>query len=395
MELTGGQVLALRMASLLLRDDATWQGMDGVPPRPGSVAAVVEWFGAMQSQDLASGVWSLGVRLPGFGVAGVEAALERGEVLRTWPMRGTVHLVPSRDAAWMVELTGARVLPTLARRREQLEISDVVAEQACELWAQALAGGTRLTREQMLETLRDKGIDTSGQRGYHLLAFAAHRGVLCFGPNAGKQQTFVLLAEWAPDPHRPDRDEALATLAQRYFRSHGPTTVKDFAGWTGLTLGDARRAIAAAGERIATARFADVDVHLDPSLLDRLDTIGRQPQGQVWALPGFDEYLLGYKDRSLMLAPEHFQAVVPGGNGVFQPTIVRDGRVVATWRRTVTAHQLTIDVAPLLPLPPADRRRAEAALQHYAAHLTLPPAPAPPCRVLWRVIHASALTKGG
>jgi hypothetical protein len=332
------------------------------------VAGVVEWFGAMQAQDLASGLWSLGVRLPGHRSVDVEAALERGETLRTWPMRGTVHLVPPRDAAWMVELMGARVLPTLARRRDQLGISEPEALRAGDLLAEALSGGVRLTRDDALKALRDNGIDTAGQRGYHLLGYAAHLGVICFGPNSGKQQTFVLLSEWAPDPHRPARDEALATIAERYFRSHGPTTVKDFAGWTGLTLADCRRAIAGAGEQVTTARFGDVDVHLAPHLLDETGTVrdlAAHARG-IRVLAGFDEYLLGYKDRSLMLDAEHQQAIVPGGNGVFQPTVVRDGRVVGTWRRTTTSRRLTVDVLPLVRLSAGDRSAVEAALHPYA-----------------------------
>ncbi|PWU62006.1 winged helix DNA-binding domain-containing protein, partial [Micromonospora globispora] len=114
--LTGAQALVLRMTSLLLRPHPV--------ARPADVAGVVEWFGAMQAQDVASGMWSLGVRLPGRTLDDVREALERREALRTWPMRGTVHLVPARDARWMLAVTGVRVLAGAAARRATLGLTE-------------------------------------------------------------------------------------------------------------------------------------------------------------------------------------------------------------------------------------------------------------------------------
>ncbi|MGC5021806.1 winged helix DNA-binding domain-containing protein [Micromonospora sp. DT47] len=348
------------MTSLLLR--AHPRG------RPESVAGVVEWFGAMQAQDAASGMWSLGARLPGHTVADVRAALERREALRTWPMRGTVHLVPPRDARWMLELTGVRALAGAAARRAALGLTEADADRAADVLGDALAGGGRLTRAECLARLAAAGVDTAGQRGYHVLWYASQCGVTCIAPHVGTEQTFVLLDEWAPDPHRPDRDEALGILARRYFRGHGPTTRQDFAGWTGLTATDAKRAIAAAGDALATVRVDGVEAVLDAALLDA----PRTSVDDVLVLPGFDEYLLGFKDRTLMLDPAHKQAIIPGGNGVFQATLVRGGRVVGTWKRTVGRTRATVTLHPLVPLDAAVRARFEAALDGYARFLGLP-----------------------
>ncbi|MET7749757.1 winged helix DNA-binding domain-containing protein [Micromonospora sp. NPDC005367] len=222
MRLTTSAALALRMISLLLRPHPG--------TRPSTVAEVVEWFGAMQAQDLSSGLWSLGARLPARTLLDVQAALERREALRTWPMRGTVHLVPARDARWMLELTGIRALPGAASRRATLGLDPTDADRAVEVLGGALAGGGRLTRAQCLAELNAAGIGTDGQRGYHLLWYASVRGVTCLAPNVGTEQTFALLDEWAPDPLRPERDEALAILTRRYVRSHGPVTAREFAG---------------------------------------------------------------------------------------------------------------------------------------------------------------------
>ncbi|MFJ6199439.1 winged helix DNA-binding domain-containing protein [Micromonospora sp. NPDC092111] len=350
------------MTALLLREHPRG--------RRTGVAGVVEWFGAMQAQDAASGLWSLGLRLPGCTEADVRAALERREALRTWPMRGTVHLVPSRDARWMLELTGVRALAGAERRRAVLGLTQAEADRAADVLGAALAGGGRLTRAACLATLASAGVDTANQRGYHLLWYASQRGVTCVAPHVGTEQTFALLDEWAPDPHRPERDEALGILARRYFRSHGPTTRRDFVGWTGLTAADAERAVAvavAAGE-LTGVRVDGVAAYLDPALLDA----PRLPVDDVHVLPGFDEYLLGFKDRTLMLDPAHLAAVIPGGNGVFQATVVRGGRVVGTWKRRTGRAGVTVTVQPLVPLGVTVRRRVESALAGYARFLGLP-----------------------
>jgi hypothetical protein len=366
-ELKPADALALRMTSLLLG------GHPGAVKPPADVAGIVEWFGAMQAQDVASGMWSLGARLPGSTNADVQDALERREAVRTWPMRGTVHLVPPRDAHWMLEVMGVRALAGAAARRETIGLSEETADRAVDVLGAALAGGGRFTRAQCQAALAEAGITGEGQRLYHLLWYASQRGVLCIAPHIGKEQTFVLLDEWVPEPRRPDRDEALGIIALRYFRSHGPTTRQDFAGWTGLTATDAKRGIAVAGEALTTVRVDGVEMVVEPALLDAYRAGPGEPDvDDVLALPGFDEYLLGFKDRSLMLDPEHKQAIIPGGNGVFQSTIVRAGRVIGTWKRTVGKTRTTVKVQPLVTLGATDRARVEEALQPYGRFIGQP-----------------------
>jgi hypothetical protein len=350
-ELTTAQALALRMHSLLRPHD--------------DVAGVVEWFGALQAQDMASGLWSLGVRLPGSTVADVNAALERREAIRTWPMRGTVHLVPPADARWMLELMGVRALAGAAKRREIIGLSEATAERGVEVLATVLKGN-RLTRAECLAALAEAGVELGPQMGYHLLWYASQQGVTCIGPHRGKEQTFVLLDEWAPEPHRPEREEALGIMALRYFRSHGPATRADFARWTGLTMGDTRAGVAAAGDQLTTVRVDGTEMIAPPALLA---TPPREIAEDWAALPGFDEYMLGYKDRTMMLDEGHLAAVVPGGNGVFRSTLVHAGRVVATWTRTLGKKAVTVEVQPLATI---DRPAVERALRPYAEFVGLP-----------------------
>jgi hypothetical protein len=356
------------MTSLLLAPRPT--GYAG-EPAPADVAGVVTWFGAMQAQDAASGAWSFGVRLPKLTTAELDEAFERHEAIRTWPMRGTVHYVPPRDAHWMLDLMGVRALAGAAKRREFLGLSDEIADRSVDVLGAAMAGGRRLTRAECIAALTEAGVEVTGQLGYHLLWYASQRGVTCFAPNIGKEQAFMLLDEWVPDPHRPDRDEALATIALRYFRSHGPTTRQDFAGWTGLTVTDARRGIAGAADALTAVTVDGTEMYADTALVGSYRP-ARRPPADLRALPGFDEYMLGFKDRSLMLDDEHKHAIIPGGNGVFQPTLVRGGRVVGTWKRAAKRAHVDVTVTPLTSLSAAERTAAEAAFEPYGHFVGLP-----------------------
>src|SRR5690349_14998076 len=182
--------LGLRMTSLLLRGNAP-----GVaPPVTGptaavaaSLAGIVEWFGAMQAQDVNSALWSLGCRLPGVTLAQVNAALEDRSVLRTWPMRGTVHFVPAADAHWMLDLMGVRALAGANKRRETLGLDEATVDRAVEVLGAALKGGGRLTRSECMTAMVDGGVEVTGQRGYHLLWYASQRGVTAIAPHVGKE----------------------------------------------------------------------------------------------------------------------------------------------------------------------------------------------------------------
>jgi Winged helix DNA-binding domain len=348
-------LMRLRMASLLLDHRERRD--------PGDV---VEWLGAMQAQDLASGEWSFGVRSTGLTQADVHRATVDRRILRTWPMRGTVHFVPPRDARWMLEVTGVRALRTAERRRKEIGLTEEIAERAARVLHDALRGGGRLTRAECVQVLVDAGVHTAPRHGYHLLWYASQIGVTCIGPQQGKEQTFVLLDEWVPDPVRLDRDDALATLALRYYRGRGPATRQDFAGWTGLTAADARRGIELAGEALTTVEIDGVVLLVTPELLDRRAALDHAP---LLLLPGFDEYLLGVKDRSAMLGPGDLDRVIPGGNGVFQSTVVVDGRVVGTWRRRITRRHVHITVTPFGPLDAAHHDGLRVAAEDYATYL--------------------------
>ncbi|MGY1602530.1 winged helix DNA-binding domain-containing protein [Geodermatophilus sp. SYSU D00815] len=302
------------------------------PPLP-TAAATVRWLTAVQAQDFPGALTSVALRTAAGDRAAVEAALDSGEVVRSWPMRSTLHLVAAEDLGWLLELCGPRVLAGAAKRRAGLGLTEADTERARELAVAALSGGGRLPRAALLRILDDGGVATTGQRGYHLLWYLAQTGTLVLGPTGGGEQLFVLAAEWIPAPRRLDRDAARAELALRFFRGHGPATVADLARWSGLTVTDARAGLAAVRWQLAAVDVDGTEHVLDPATPDLLAQARAQARG-VFLLPGFDEFVLGYGDRSAVLAAEFAERIVPGGNGVFRPTVVCDGRIAGTWRWT-------------------------------------------------------------
>lgn len=332
------EILARRMTNLLLTRSGT------------SPADVTEWFGALQAQDLGSGKWTIGVRT-GQTESEVDASIAAGEILRTWPMRGTIHFVNPANTRWLLDLTGTRAFHGVKRRWEILGLDQETVYRAADVLGDFLQDGPR-TRSACRSALQAAGIDTS-QASYHLLWHTSQLGISCIGPNEGSEQTFVLLDQWAPEQRTPE--DPLATLALMYFRSHGPTTLKDFQGWTGLTMTSARQAVQAA-DLLNDGDLFYAEAHIDPI-----------PEALL--LPGFDEYLLGFKDRSLFMDEQDMRVVVPGGNGMFRATAVHRGRVLGTWAKKVLAKRVVVTVTPLRPVTARTRAAFEAPLAAYGRYL--------------------------
>ncbi|MGB9378601.1 MAG: winged helix DNA-binding domain-containing protein, partial [Mycobacteriales bacterium] len=214
----------------------------------------------------------------------------------------------------------------------------------------ALSGGRRLRRADLLATWDDAGLETAGQRGYHLLWHLAQDGLVCFGPLSAAEPQIVLIDEWIARPRRPEREEAIGELALRYFRSHGPATSKDFVRWTKLPAADARLGLTLARPQLACLPVDGVEYFMDPETPELLSARRRQARG-VFLLPGFDEFILGYGDRSAMLDAEDFDRIVPGGNGMFRPTVISGGRVVGTWKHTGSGAKRTVSATPFEAFP--------------------------------------------
>ncbi len=316
-------------------------------PHP-TAADAVRWATCTQAQDLPGALVSVALRTRGRSVGGASAALDDGEVVRSWPMRGTLHLVAAEDLRWMLQVGPPRVARPAATRRAALGIDEPTLAIAREATVAVLEGGRRLPRDGLMGRWQEVGVDIDGQRGAHLLGALAVEGLVCLGPSSGRSQDVVLVDEWVrPSPPR-DRDESVADWALRYFRGHGPATLRDFARWTGLSVTEARGAVAAVRDELDVLAVDGVEHLMDPATPALLDACRSEARG-VLLLPGFDELVLGYGDRSAVVPPEHSEQVLPGG-GMFRGTVVSGGRAVATWRRPTRAGASAPAVTPFTTL---------------------------------------------
>lgn len=327
-------------------------------------AEVVAALGAIQAQDYPGALWSIALRLPAATEADIEQAIADRKIIRTWPMRGTLHFVPGADVRWMLELLAPRIIARRASLFKQLGLDAALFKRARKLLAPALKGGRQLTRAALMEILKRDGINVSGINGYHILSGLGHEQFLCFGSHAGKQPTFALLDEWVPKARKLDRDAALAELTRRYFISHGPATVHDFAWWSGLPIADARNGINLAAAQLRRETMDDTDYWMSPDLPEAIEA-----SPSVHLLPGFDEFLLGYTDRSAVLDPRHERRIVPGGNGVFQPTLVTDGQITGTWKRTLSKNHVEIAVRHFTPRKKSAKHPAAPAAERFGEFL--------------------------
>lgn len=327
---------------------------------------VVAWLGGLQGQDYPGAKWSIALRMPTATEADVVQAFDTGKLVRSWPMRGTLHVVAAQDLRWMLMLTAPKNLTGSASRRRALELDDATLARCRAVFTQALQGGKHLSREGMYAALAQANISTTGQRGYHILWNCALHGLICLATSNDKEQNFALVDEWiAPTPPKT-HDEALAELAARYFLSRGPATLQDFIWWSGLSAGEARSGLEAIQSRLVSDTVGKLSYWLPA------DSRTPKEAPSAFALPGFDEYLLGYKDRSAVLDAAHAEQVCPGGNGMFAATIVIDGRVLGTWKRVFKKAVVDITATPFTHLSPADAQRFAAAAQRYGAFHQLP-----------------------
>ena len=336
-------------------------------PRCQHPADVVTALGAMQGQDFPGALWSIGLRLPDATEPSVEEAFARRKIVRTWMMRGTLHVVAAADVRWMLILLSPRIIANAAPRCRQLQLDDKIFGRCRKLFAQALKGDRQLTRDAMLELLEHEGISTAGQRGYHILWRMAQEGLICFGARSGKEHTFALLDDWVKPAKPMAREAALAELARRFFTGHGPATLADFVGWSGLKVAEARAGLDAIATKLSRQDIDGVTCWM-PSNVPEPKTSSQL----VHLLPGFDEYLLGYKDRRAVLDARHAPKIVPGGNGMFLPTLIINGRVAGTWKRAFKKKSVVMAVSLFTALKKAEKESLAMAVERYGKFVGLP-----------------------
>lgn len=328
-----------------------------------TVAGLVAWMGAIQAQDYPMCKWAVGLRLPGSNDQEVEAAVSRGEILRTHVLRPTWHLVPAENIYWMLDLTAPRLKNSLKTRLKELELTPELLKQSQTLMEKQLRNGQHLTREELMAHHQAAGINISENRSSHLLMAAELEQLICSGEVKNGKQTYALLAERVPTAPRLPKEEALAKLATAYFTSHAPATVPDFVWWSGLTAGEAKEALELIKPLLVAEKVGSQTYWLPAGFSSpSLDT------PLVHLLPAYDEFLISYTDRTASIKVEHNPQAF-SNNGIFYPIIVVNGQVVGVWKRTIKKEQVLFELSFMEPADEVMRPLVNEKLAHYAQFL--------------------------
>jgi hypothetical protein len=327
-------------------------------------AQLVQWMGAVQAQDYLGSLWAIGMRINASAENKIEQALANKKILRTWPMRGTLHFIAADDVRWMLRLLTPRIIKRTEGIYKQSGLDKPVFKKAQKIITHALQGGLMLTRDELYSKLEAAKIATADQRGLHILGYLGQTGVICFGTRKGKQQTFVLLDEWIPKSKLLDRDEALLTLVTRYFRSHGPATIQDFTWWSGLSPVDAKLAIALAKQNLITEKINNKIYWM----MSETPAPLRKRSPAVFLLPSYDEYTVGYKDRSDILDVAYAKRAK---NAIFNPVIVVNGQVVGVWKRIINKQDVEITIETFHKLSSKESTALRKAAKQYSNFLEM------------------------
>jgi len=327
---------------------------------------VVRWLGAVQAQDFAAAIWAVGQRTNDITNAMVEQTFADGAILRTHILRPTWHFVAPEDIHWMLKLTAPRVNAASAYQYRRLELDQAVFKRSNAIIEKTLRDGKQLARAELGSALKKAGIPAIDLRLTYLVIRAELDGVICSGARRGQQFTYALLDERASKSKVLARDESLAELAERYFKSRGPATLQDFAWWSGLTMADAKT-----GLEMVKSRFVHESLQGQVYWFSDSKSAGKESSLTVYLLPNFDEYVVGYTDRSAIFDASDVKKPDTRGNVLFTHTMVVNGQIMGTWKRTLKAKTVEIELNSFRPLTKTEKQTATDAVERYGRFLDL------------------------
>ncbi|MBC9909085.1 winged helix DNA-binding domain-containing protein [Chitinophaga varians] len=333
-----------------------------ITPQHSRAGELVAWMGAVQAQDYAAAKWAIGQRLTAATDTLLDDAMGNWEIIRTHVLRPTWHFVAPADLRWMLKLSAPRVKALCTYNDNRWGITKAVITKSQKVMEKMLRNRQQLTRLQIGPALQQAGIVTDEYRLGSLLVHAELDGLICSGPRHGKQFSYVLLEEHVPAAAALSKAESIATLAQRYFHSHGPATLQDFAWWSGLTVTEAKSGLEAVKEQLV-ATEADGKTYWAPPM-----NLTRE-KPSVFLLPAFDEFTVAYKKRDI-------QQLYINGNlapmASLGPVIVADGQITGTWKRTVNKKDISLELIPIQPLKKTHQPALKKAIQQYGQFNGLP-----------------------
>ena len=334
-------------------------------PGFGTASDVVRALGAVQAQDYAGAKWALSQRARDATDARIERELTAGGIIRTHVLRPTWHFVAPEDIRWMLALTAPRVMAAMASYNRKLELTPAIFRRSHATLTKALRDGKQLTRTELRAFLERAQLGTvTGQRLGHLMMQAELDAVVCSGATRGKQFTYALFDERVPAAAPRDRDDALGELTQRYFRTRGPATVRDFSWWSGLTMSDGKRGIDIAGRQLERITLNDQACWFVPR-----ERPAPQASRTVFLLPNYDEYFIGYKDRSSIAGRIGDTRLVTGGDALIAHIVFVDGHIVGGWRRALHKETAIVRLNLVTRLTKAEQQRVSAAARKFGAFL--------------------------
>ncbi|MBI2429799.1 MAG: AlkZ family DNA glycosylase [Ignavibacteriales bacterium] len=330
-----------------------------------SATDVVAWLGAVQAQDFSMAKWGIALRMKGATDVKLDEAFNTGAILRAHVMRPTWHFVMPEDIRWMQELTAPRVRIILSHYDRKLDIDRKLIQKTNALFTKVLRNKNFRTRNELAEILKKNGVAASGQKLAHIVMHAELDAVICSGPRLGKQLSYALVDERAPKTTELDRDESLARLALKYFQSHGPAQIKDFAWWSGLTMQEAQKGLDFASLKLEHDTIDDKEYWFSPETeMSRL----KSPTASLHSI--FDEYIVAYKDRSALGGGKFAEKLLSLGNALTSVLII-DGEIAATWKRIVKKDTVEITVNPLRQLRKGEKEAVAKAVEQFGKYLEM------------------------
>ena len=331
-----------------------------------SPSEIVSWMGAMQAQDYSMAKWAIGSRLKGSTDIKVESSYNKGEILRIHLLRPTWHFVSADDIYWMLQLSSTKIKSSLKSRHAQLELSDPIIAKTTNIIEKALLKETYLTREELAKEFSKAAIRTNENRLSHILFCAEMDGIICSGPLKINKLTYALLHERVPHKKELSKEESLAELAKRYFKSRCPATLEDFIWWSNLSVTDARKAV-----HLIKDDFHSESIGSSVYWISNSEDL-RIRRNSVYLLPAYDEFLISYRDRSSSLSEVNNKRSV-SDNGIFYPLIVINGQVAGTWKRKTNKNKVSVELLFFKQPAPSTIKLIEDKVNGFGKYLSKDP----------------------
>jgi len=322
---------------------------------------IVAHFGMMQAQDFNSAKWAIGARLNGCTEKLIQEDFDKGEILRTHVLRPTWHFVTPENIRWMLRLSTKQIMQSMKSRDRDLGLTDEIYLKCFSIIENAFEKDISPTRNDLAKILHDAGMKFESSHVYHIVTGAEANGILCSGAFREKTQTYALLEKRVPAAKPYTKEESLAKLARIYFTGHGPATLQDFVWWSGLSVGEARMGLESVQKEFVS-ETVDGQRYWMP-IVDYPSLV--ECKSNVHLLPAFDEYIVGYKDRTAVITSENHRKSI-SSNGVFRPVIIQDGRVIGIWKKASSGKK-PIAITPFEPIDKSTQYLINMAAEKFDA----------------------------